>query len=303
MNDQVRYLLRHVCEGDIKKAQSQARIILNGLESKKDEQFKSNMLRKLDAKQSKLIELPSNLQGMLIAEDLSDFPMGRFVLRSSENTVVNKLLQARLAADKLAEKGISYVPTAILYGESGGGKTMLARYIAHKMGLPFVYVRFSSIVSSYLGNTQSNIAKIFDYARSAPCILCLDEVDAIGMARGQKNDVGEMNRIVISLMQEMDMLPNGVVVVATTNRFDRLDPALIRRFPIRHEVQGMEQEDIKVITRKFFEYAEVDTDGWLDEWISRVFSDKEPASTVVEKCTEKLVEHILKSTEGGDKSA
>lgn len=303
MNDQIRYLLRYVCEGDIKRSQAQARIILNGLESKRDEQFKGNMLRTLDAKQSKFIELPMDLRGMLIAEDLSDFPMGRFVLRNDENVVVNKILQARLAADKLAEKGISYVPAAILHGESGGGKTMLARYIAHKAGLPFVYVRFSSIVSSYLGSTQSNIAKIFDYARSAPCVFCLDEVDAIGMARGQKNDVGEMNRIVISLMQEMDMLPNGVVVVATTNRFDRLDPALIRRFPIRHKVQELEQADIKELARKFFQYAEVDTEGWLDEWTARIFSAREPASAVVEKCTEKLVEHILRDTEGGDTSA
>lgn len=107
---------------------------------------------------------------------------------------------------------------------------MLARYIAHKAKLPFLRIQFSSLVDSHLGQTQSNLARIFDYVRTAPCVLCFDEIDAVGMARGQKDDVGEMNRVVIAIMQEMDRLPNNVIIIGTTNRFDRLDPALIRRF-------------------------------------------------------------------------
>ena len=62
-----------------------------------------------------------------------------------------------------------------------------------------------------------------------PCVLCIDEIDTIAMRRGQ-TDVGEMNRVVISLMQELDQLPNDMIVVATTNRYDQLDSALLRRF-------------------------------------------------------------------------
>ena len=93
---------------------------------------------------------------------------------------------------------------------------MLAKYIAYRAGIPYVYVRFSGLINSQLGKTQENLNRIFTYAKQKPCVLCIDEIDTIAMRRGQ-TDVGEMNRVVISLMQELDQLPNDMIVVATTN--------------------------------------------------------------------------------------
>ena len=295
MNEKERILIKYICDGDIKKSQQQAKIILNGISSKQDETFKSNMIRKLETK-SNMIELPYNLRELLIAEDVSNFPEKRFVLRAEEEKTVKLVISAFKASKRLSELGISYVPALMLYGKSGGGKTMLARYIAYKTDLPFVYVRFSSIVSSYLGSTQSNIAKVFDYARTTPCVLCFDEIDSVGMARGQKNDIGEMNRIVIALMQEMDRLPNNVVVVGTTNRYDRLDQALVRRFPIKHEVIPMELSDINILAKKFFENVGINTFDWIDNWCKTNFERAEPASTVIEKCTSVIVDKIIKES-------
>lgn len=297
MNDTERYLIRLVCEGDIKKSQQQARILLGQMNAKKDNDFAQNMLRKLDSKPVNLIELPYNLKELLIAEDVTNFPENRFVLRDGESDVVNRTLSTLKASERLSEMGITYLPALMLHGQSGGGKTMLARYIAHKADLPFVYVRFSSIVSSYLGSTQSNIAKVFEYARSSPCVLCFDEIDAVGMARGQKNDVGEMNRIVIALMQEMDQLPNNVIVIGTTNRFDRLDPALIRRFTITHEVMPMSPEDVRELAYKFFKYAGIHVKDWFDGWCGLNFKGDEPASDVVEKCTRLIVGKVMEELE------
>lgn len=166
----------------------------------------------------------------MIAEDTEEFPEARFLLRNEEKSITQNIVAIYRASEKLNEMGIPYLPALMLYGQSGCGKTMLARYIAHKAKLPFLRIQFSSLVDSHLGQTQSNLARIFDYVRTAPCVLCFDEIDAVGMARGQKDDVGEMNRVVIAIMQEMDRLPNNVIIIGTTNRFDRLDPALIRRF-------------------------------------------------------------------------
>jgi ATPases of the AAA+ class len=299
LNDSERELVRFVCDGDIKKAQQQVRTLLNGMTAKRDVTFQQNMLRKLDSKAMNLLELPYNLKELLIAEDTENFPMRKFVLREDERAVVERILRVLKASEMLSELGIEYLPALMLYGESGGGKTMLARYIAHRANLPFIYVRFSSIVSSYLGSTQSNIAKVFEYARSSPCVLCFDEIDAVGMARGQKNDVGEMNRIVIALMQEMDRLPNNIIIIGTTNRFDRLDPALIRRFPIRHEVLPMSKEDAVALARKFFRYcgAGEPAEG-AKEWCLSNFGEAAPASLVVSKCTDWVIERVMDGCHG-----
>lgn len=294
MNDNERVLIRLVCEGDIRKAQSQAKIILDGISSQRDERFKETMLRKLEVRSPQMIELPYNLRELLIAEDVTDFPMSRFLLRESESRMVERLLKIYKASDVLQDKGIPYFATMILYGESGTGKTMLARYIAHKAGVPFVYMRFSSIVSSYLGSTQSNIAKVFDYARNAPCALCIDEIDAIGIKRGDRNDVSEMSRVVIALMQEMDRLPNNVIVIGTTNRFDRLDPALIRRFSLSQKVDLLSFEDTCALAKNFFTFAEIEVDGGVERWCSEIFCMEDvSAAKVVSACTEYVVQRVI----------
>lgn len=295
MNDRERKLIQLVCDGDIRLAQKQARIVLNGLTTKKDEQFQKNMLRKLDSK-GDLIELPYNLQHLLLAEDMTNFPEARFILREEEGKIVDKTLALYLAADKLAEMGIPYIPALILHGQSGCGKTMLARYIAHKADLPFIYVQFSNLVESYLGKTQSNVARVFEYARNAPCVLCFDEIDAIGMARGQKDDVGEMNRIVIALMQEMDRIRNNVIIIGTTNRFDRLDPALVRRFPIQYELKPLNATEVKQLAQKFFTYAGVDSVNWIQSWCEQTFGEVTPASSVVKECTDVIVKQVIDQT-------
>lgn len=297
MTDDTKRLIQFICDGDIKRSQQQARIVVNADSTAKDRQFREMMIRKLDSKASNLIELPPNLKELLIAEDMTNFPMSRFLLREDESKVVDKMLSISKASDRLSELGISFSPALMLYGQSGGGKTMLARYIAHKADRPFVYVRFSNLVSSYLGSTQSNIARVFDYARTAPCVLCFDEIDAVGMARGQKNDHGELNRVVIAMMQEMDRVPNNVIIVGTTNRFDRLDTALIRRFPVKHEIMPMTFSQTKALAAQFFRYSGIDPSEWIDKWCDLNFMENEPASTVVEKCTSFIVEKILKETE------
>ena len=165
MNDNNRMLLRYVAEGDIRKAQMQAKIILNSITAARDEQFKTNCLAKLNNAEPRFIELPFNMQGLLVAEDVSDFPEQRFLIRESEKAVIEKILKTRKASLKLKEMGVHYTSSLLLSGEPGTGKTELARYIAHKANLPFVYLKFSGLISSALGKTQQNIGLVFDYAR------------------------------------------------------------------------------------------------------------------------------------------
>ena len=165
MNDNERALLRYVVEGDIRKSQQQAKIVLEGLTTVKDKAFKETCLRTLASKSPTLIELPYNLQGLLVAEDSSAFREDRFLIRDSEKAVIDKMCKTRRAALRLQEMGIHYTSSLLLMGEPGTGKTELARYIAYTTNLPFVYTNFSGLVNSALGKTQKNIGMIFDYAR------------------------------------------------------------------------------------------------------------------------------------------
>ena len=180
MTDDVRNLIRFVVDGDIRNAQTQCRIMLEKNVPEKDARFKEAELKKLNLLKPELIQLPANLESLLIAENATNFPESRFLLREEEETVINKLLATRKAALAIKELGIHYTCSLLLTGLPGVGKTELARYIAHKANLPFVFLKFSGLVNSALGRTQQNIGRVFDYAKRTPCVLCVDEIDAIG---------------------------------------------------------------------------------------------------------------------------
>lgn len=307
MNENERLLLRLVCDGDIMKAQTQAKIILQNVNTQKDTNFKEQLLRKLEnaEKVKRLMPLPPNMQDMLVAEDVSEtFPVNRFLKREKEEQIVDKLLNIRKAAEKLTELGIPYLPTLLLHGETGTGKTMLAKYIAYKAELPFVYARFSGVLDSYLGKSLSNLAHIFDYARRTPCVLCLDEIDAIGMARGRsanESEVGEMSRVTIQLMQELDRSAfSNIIVVGTTNRFDRLDPALVRRFTMKRELYKMSKDEACRCCEMFFQSVGMCPEDKTGVWLRDSFGpdvDAFSASELTNKCTEYIVQRICEENE------
>ena len=94
----------------------------------------------------------------------------------------------------------------MLYGVPGCGKSTVAKYIAQQIGLPLVIARLDALVSSLLGSTSKNIRKVFDFADSRPCILFLDEFDAIAKARDDQHELGELKRVINSLLQNIDSL-------------------------------------------------------------------------------------------------
>lgn len=134
---------------------------------------------------------------------------------------------------------------------------------------------------------------MFDYAKRTPCVLCVDEIDAIGMCRGGRDDVAEMSRVTIALMQELDRLPNDVILIGTTNRVDNLDEALIRRFTFKHRVKPLGDDDMKELCKKFLASADYPfTESELDE-LCHSLREQRTASAVVNACTERIVAHIV----------
>ena len=118
----------------------------------------------------------------------------------------------------------------LLYGPPGCGKTLGAERLAWKLGLSVAKVRLDVIMSSYLGESATNLRDVFEFSKSAPRLLLLEECDSIAKARDGSNDVGEMIRVVNSLLGLLEEYTAPGLLVATTNLSKSLDPALFRRF-------------------------------------------------------------------------
>lgn len=201
-----------------------------------------------------MMTLPNNVKTYLVGETPGNFNIDRYYIRKCEQDIVDTVIKMKLVADEMSIRKIPYKNTLLLYGESGTGKTELGRYIAYKLNLPFFYISFSSIIDSHMGSTAKNIHSIFDFCKTIPCILMLDELDCIAMKRssiGSKGVDGEIERTTISIMQEIDNLPNHVTLIAATNRLDIVDEALLRRFSIKHEITNMTEEELKNLTNQY----------------------------------------------------
>ncbi|HAV07602.1 MAG TPA: cell division protein FtsH [Rhodobacteraceae bacterium] len=122
---------------------------------------------------------------------------------------------------------------ALLVGPPGTGKTLLARAIAGEAGVPFFTISGSDFVEMFVGVGASRVRDMFEQAKkNAPCIVFIDEIDAVGRARGQGYGGGndEREQTLNQLLVEMDGFEanEGVIIIAATNRRDVLDPALLR---------------------------------------------------------------------------
>ncbi|WP_405051857.1 ATP-dependent zinc metalloprotease FtsH [Sphingomonas sp.] len=134
---------------------------------------------------------------------------------------------------KFARLGGKIPKGALLVGSPGTGKTLLARAIAGEAGVPFFTISGSDFVEMFVGVGASRVRDMFDQAKkSAPCIVFIDEIDAVGRHRGAGlgNGNDEREQTLNQLLVEMDGFEanEGIIIVAATNRPDVLDPALLR---------------------------------------------------------------------------
>lgn len=146
---------------------------------------------------------------------------------------VKQLLEEQHRADLLRSHGMQPRHRVLLSGPPGNGKTSVAEAIAEALAVQFFTVRYDALVGSYLGETNTRLARLFDYARTVPCVLFFDEFDSIGKERGDSHETGEIKRVVSFLLMQIDQLPSYVVAVAATNHGELLDRAVWRRFQLR----------------------------------------------------------------------
>lgn len=173
------------------------------------------------------------------------------ILSNSLSEAISDLLSEWKRAEELARLGTSPHTRCLLYGEPGVGKTNLAYYLARQLDLPLVEARLDGLISSFLGTTARNIGAIFDFANRYRCALFLDEFDAIAKARDDTQEVGEIKRVVNSLLQSIDARNGRGLTLAATNHEHLLDLAVWRRFEARIEVPKPGEDARSMMLERF----------------------------------------------------
>lgn len=172
-------------------------------------------------------ELADILQGGHRDERLRDI-----VLRNEVRETLLRVIAENRSRGRLERLGVSPRRRLLFHGAPGCGKTLAAAVLAGEMGLPLMTVRFDALFSRFLGATAVQLRAIFAEMPRRPGVYLFDEFDSVAKARGDSQDVGEMNRVVTAFLQLVDADMSGSILVAATNHVELLDRAVFRRFDV-----------------------------------------------------------------------
>jgi SpoVK/Ycf46/Vps4 family AAA+-type ATPase len=184
----------------------------------------------------------------LQAQTKMQMALSDFIINSKETTIgldeihlneenknaLNQLLKEFKHLAILSQYKLPVDNKIFLFGHTGCGKTTTAKAIAQALGKKIITLNLGNIVSSRLGETAKNITEVFKKAARENAVLFLDEFDSIGKLRNHDDkDSAEMKRLVNTVIQLIDELPNDTLLIAATNHSSVIDTALLRRFQLK----------------------------------------------------------------------
>jgi SpoVK/Ycf46/Vps4 family AAA+-type ATPase len=238
---QLARLFQAVSERNLESAEQIAKQIAS-VEEKKGHHSAAHLLRgSLHSNGIKGHRAPEPISGLVTNGNLLEAALSRgqsctrlkdVMLRPACRAALEALFNETRHGAYLSSKGIRRRSKLLFVGPPGCGKSFTAQAIANELGLPHYVVRFDAVIGAYLGQTAIHLRELFRFVSNSPCVLVFDEIDALGKQRGNPLDVGELDRIVIALMQELEFLETQGIVIATSNLPENLDRALWRRFDL-----------------------------------------------------------------------
>lgn len=238
----LRQLIKYGAKGDVVAFRAAAEAAISD-ERQKQHHLLANDLERLlygermvlDSRLRELhpaLELPVAKEGELAL--LEERPVVReesdLILAPDLSAAISDILREHHRADILRAHGLQPARKLLFFGPPGCGKTLAAEVMAGALSLPLVLVRLDSLISSFLGETASNLRRVFDFVSRTPVVALFDEFDALTKDRGDSADHGELKRAVNAVLQMMDGYRGESVLIATTNYESILDRAVWRRF-------------------------------------------------------------------------
>jgi hypothetical protein len=253
MNSDLRFIneLFRIVNGalrlDVDKVRNYTSFLADKLEKEGHQNFAARLRKMIEETDHKLRPTFAGFSPTLPVDAESRFPLIErmdlkvrdeppAVLSQDQWDVVHEFLSIAKSYAQLEDHGDTGSISLLMYGPPGTGKSRVARYIAQELGLELYVARLDGLISSFLGSTSKNIRALFDFAARTPCVLFLDEFDAIAKLRGDTQELGELKRVVNSFIQNLDTLGPQSIVLAATNHEKLLDSAVWRRFGYRLEL-------------------------------------------------------------------
>lgn len=158
------------------------------------------------------------------------FNLDDVILFDNLKKKIKYIIEEFKSREILATYGLRPKQKLLFCGPPGTGKTLTSYVISSVLGFPLIYIRFDSIVSSFLGETATNLRKIFDFIEEGEWVVLFDEFDIIGKKRDDPYEHGEIKRVVNNFMQMLDNYKGKSLLISATNHQHLLDTAIWRRF-------------------------------------------------------------------------
>lgn len=260
--DDLARLFSAVANGDLPRARAVARDIADH-EERAGKPGSAESLRKALVTRNGAHEedLPSLPVARIAAPDvLTEVPttaLADVKLVAPVRAALVEVIREHRQRDLLRQHQLEPRNRLFFHGPPGCGKTVTARAVAGELGLPAFVVRFDALLGAFLGQTSMRVYEVFRFAASTECVVLIDEIDAVGRKRGHATDVAELDRVVISLMQLLDLVRPAGLIIAASNVPEDLDPALLRRFDLVADFPAPPRKALLDFARKTAKSREV----------------------------------------------
>lgn len=181
----------------------------------------------------------------LTVNDTEKITLDELLFSDNNKTALQQIIKEHQYLSELKKYGLHVDNKILLHGNSGCGKTTTAKAIATSLDKNIVIVNLSTIINARIGETSKNIKALFDKAIREKAVLFLDEFDQIGKSRDSDDkDVGEMGRLVNTIIQLLDYLPSDSLLICATNYYNVIDIALLRRFQVQLKFEMPDEKEL-----------------------------------------------------------
>jgi len=261
-------LIRSGSRGDQAAFRKTAEALISEEREKGHGILAERLLNSIMENQPQVVPIATKLKSDLFHERIPQRKLETLFIPQLVYNQVTELIEEQHRADLLHAHNLSARNRILLVGPPGNGKTSLAEAIATELMVPFIVIRYETLIGSYLGETAARLKQVIDYTKTQRCVLFLDEFDTIGKERGDTHETGEIKRVVSSLLLQLDDLPDYVVIIAASNHPELLDRAAWRRFQIRIELPLPSREQISQFVAAMANKSKVNF-GYAHETIAK----------------------------------